>query len=641
MFTKASANRSLDNLEWSTYMGGTGYDEAVGMDIDASGDVFITGWTSSEDFPTTVGLPVYGRGANVFVSEFTPVDDGTTHDTLVWSTYYGGVPDDSFAQYGSAPSRVRAIAVGSVDRFEPLDQPLYITGNTISKIPTPIGIYTSGYHQNSYQGGASDIMFARFNAASGYLTYATYLGGAGYDNAFGLAVNRTTNDVFVGGLTEDSTFPRYHGYSGNFHSDTGWAVLVEFNNAMNLVWSTGFGSTKFMSPTYDKYGASIQDLKFDPSGNLLIAGYSPSAFSYSVTLPTGAYTQGHRCTASGTYGLTSNAFIAKFTPSGPTDSLKYNLYYYSEFGGTDENAAYAIASDNNNNMYLGGVTYGVFESGGSHLYPFKTPGGSAFMDSSFTGYSSSSSQCGFMAEFSSTGALGWSTLIKGNGSSAPYFTQVAKVVCDDENNSYFFGSTTGSTGFPLDTRTGFYYDNELLTGETKSFITSFSSGFAENWGTFFGGNNLTLPGGEAVYGASLYIDGVTYSDQTSTDPLQVYPLRFSGADYIDQTFLNEKAFIARLNINGLATGTTEVEKDEAKVTLFPNPNNGNFTLLFNEGLSGKKEIMIMSEMGQVIQSRSTSDDRVQISSTNLASGIYFVRVATTDRSIGLKFIVVK
>ena len=85
------ANRALifdPVIQYSTFLGGTTSDAANGIFVDTNGNAYITGMTSSTDFPTTNGVlqtSLHGTHTNVFISKLTP-----NGSTLLYSTYLGG-----------------------------------------------------------------------------------------------------------------------------------------------------------------------------------------------------------------------------------------------------------------------------------------------------------------------------------------------------------------------------------------------------------------------------------------------------------------------------------------------------------------------------------------------------------------------
>ncbi len=124
-------------LSYSTYLGGTGYDWGNGIAVDTAGNAYVTGTTSSTDFPTTTGAfqTIYGGNGDGFVTKLNP-----TGTALVYSTYLGGTGEDVGL----------GIAVDTAGNA-------YVTGGTSStNFPT-----TPGAYQTSF-GGGEDAFVAKF-----------------------------------------------------------------------------------------------------------------------------------------------------------------------------------------------------------------------------------------------------------------------------------------------------------------------------------------------------------------------------------------------------------------------------------------------------------------------------------------------
>jgi len=138
-------------LIYSTYLGGSGGDGGDGVAVDAAGNAYVTGTTSSTDFPTTPGaVQTTLRGANLFISKLN-----STGSALIYSTYLGGTDFD----------QSRGIAVDS-------SGDAYVTGFTNSSdFPT-----TAGAPQTNLHGGY-DAFVSKLNSDGTALIYSTYLGG--------------------------------------------------------------------------------------------------------------------------------------------------------------------------------------------------------------------------------------------------------------------------------------------------------------------------------------------------------------------------------------------------------------------------------------------------------------------------------
>ncbi len=206
----AELNPTGTKLLYSTYLGGTGFDEGTGVAVDSSGDAFVTGYTLSTDFPicpdnggtaaycaSHTGSPVQptfgGEDGDAFITELDP-----TGTKLLYSTYLGGSSYD----WGTG------IAVdGSGDA--------YITGYTYSSdfpiCPDNGGTaaycasHTGSPVQSTY-GGSEDAFVAELNPTGTKLLYSTYLGGSYSDVGNGIAVD-SSGDAYITGYTYSSNFP--------------------------------------------------------------------------------------------------------------------------------------------------------------------------------------------------------------------------------------------------------------------------------------------------------------------------------------------------------------------------------------------------------------------------------------------------
>jgi beta-propeller repeat-containing protein len=184
-----------DGSAWtySTYLGGNGTDDALGIAVDAAGEAYVAGSTTSTNFPTANAAQA-ALGAtsatNAFVSKLSA--GGTT---LLFSTYYGGEKEDD----------ATAIALDSF-------ADAYVTGRTTSsKFPV------SGSPFQSSLSGSSDAFVTEFSN-TGFVVYSSYLGGTGTENdsqggldtngpTGAVAVDSTSNTYLAGSTASTTSFP--------------------------------------------------------------------------------------------------------------------------------------------------------------------------------------------------------------------------------------------------------------------------------------------------------------------------------------------------------------------------------------------------------------------------------------------------
>ncbi len=263
-------------LAYSTFLGGTDYDEGDGIGLDSSGNAYVTGLTSSENFPTTTGAfqGALAGALDAFVTKLDPTGTGP-----VYSTYLGGAGSDLGYE----------IAVGSSGNA-------YVTGLTGSRdFPT-----TRGASQTEYGGGYSDAFVTALNATGTAPVYSTYLGGAGDDQGDGIAVD-TSGNAYVTGATDSRNFPIT---SGAFQSEYGGGDSDAYVTKLDPTGTAPAYSTYLGGAAYDE-GDGIA---VDSSGNAYLTGVTDSA-----NFPT---TPGAFQTTFG--GGDGDAFVTKLGFAAPT-----------------------------------------------------------------------------------------------------------------------------------------------------------------------------------------------------------------------------------------------------------------------------------------------------------------------------------
>ena len=177
-------------LLWSTYLGADLDEEGYGIVVESAGGTYVTGMTSSTDFPTTPGAydDAYNGSWDGFVTKFD------TEGALVWSTFLGGTGLDG----GQA---VTADGAGDV----------CVTGYTES----PDFPATGGF--DTTHNGDRDVFVNKLNG-DGSLRWSTYLGGSGSDEPFGIAA-AGAHHVYVAGMTQSVDFPMWGGFDTEYHGN--------------------------------------------------------------------------------------------------------------------------------------------------------------------------------------------------------------------------------------------------------------------------------------------------------------------------------------------------------------------------------------------------------------------------------------
>jgi hypothetical protein len=175
------------SLDYSTYLGGSGDDRGLGIAVNSSGEAFVTGMTQSPDFPTTAGAFQTALSPG-FPSDAFVTKLNAAGSGLLYSTYLGGSGDEDTNPV-TLPVGIALDSSGSA----------YVTGFTgSSNFPTQNPIQAS-------TGGALDAFVAKFNPSGSALDYSTYLGGTANDQGFGIAVD--SSGAYVTGSTFSANFP--------------------------------------------------------------------------------------------------------------------------------------------------------------------------------------------------------------------------------------------------------------------------------------------------------------------------------------------------------------------------------------------------------------------------------------------------
>jgi hypothetical protein len=294
-------------LVYSTYLGGSTAEEGDGIAVDSSGDAYVTGDTSSSNFPTTLGAfqTSLAGSANAFVSRLNP-----SGSALVYSTYLGG----------SAHEHGWGIAV------DPLGN-VYVTGGTTSSnFPTTSGAFQSSLAA-AYYGNA---FVTKLNPSGSALVYSTYLGGSLFELGISIAVDSSHN-AYVTGRAGSSNFPTTPGSFQTSLAGNSNAFVTKLNpSGSALVYSTYLGGD-----TNDG-GLCIA---LDSVSNAYVTGWTESS-----NFPTNA--GAFQTSLAGS----ENAFVTKMNPTG--SALVYSTY----LGGSSTDSGEGIAVDSLGNAYVTGGT---------------------------------------------------------------------------------------------------------------------------------------------------------------------------------------------------------------------------------------------------------------------------------------------
>ncbi len=306
---------ALGNLAFSSFLGGASFDSGADIKVDAAGNAYVVGSTTSDLFPTTTGVfdTTKNGGTDIFVSKI-----GADGSNLIFSTYIGGNDSDQAV----------SLAIDSAGS-------IFVAGNTRGvNYPT-----TAGAYDTTVTGSTYDVVVTKLNASGNQLIYSTFVGNSADENCQDIAVDSTGNAFVTGYTNSVGDYPTTPGsYDTVYNGGPSDGFVTKLNpSGTALVYSTLLGGSSFdMS----------RGIVIDSSGNALVIGSSASGPDGNGL---GAFP-----TTVGSFDPTINgftdAFVTKLNPTGT------GLLFSTFLGGTGNDEGKAIALDQVGNAYVTGNT---------------------------------------------------------------------------------------------------------------------------------------------------------------------------------------------------------------------------------------------------------------------------------------------
>jgi len=299
-------------IHYSSFLGGSLYDDGARIKVDNSGNMFVAGYTTSPDFPTKNAYPVSFTGnGDAFVSKID-----SSGSSLVFSTILGGSQSD----------RCEDIHVDDSGN-------IYLTGYTASKdFPTK-----NAYQETIKTESINDCFITKLSSSGSSLVYSTYLGGSGNDSAYSMHVD-SDGIAYITGSTGSTDFPTSNAYQLTKASSALFfdAFLAKLNaSGSTLAYATYLGGG---GTTGTNVGTAVI---VNSTHNPFVAGYTSSD-----TFPTESAYQATK--AGGFYDM----FITKFGTAG--DALAHSTYLG---GSSDDLCTNGIDFDAGEDVYIAGYTF--------------------------------------------------------------------------------------------------------------------------------------------------------------------------------------------------------------------------------------------------------------------------------------------
>lgn len=439
---------------WGTYYGGSSLEEGLATSTDASGNVYLAGYTdlaSSSVIATSAAHQTTLSGMiDAYLVKFN------SNGVRQWSTYYGGDDTDN----------LRSCAVDASGN-------VYIAGFTSSTL----GISTSGAHQSAFGGTVNpvDAFLVKFNS-NGVRQWGTYYGGDGLDDAYGCAVDATGN-VYITGSSDYAVANNIIATSGSHQSAFGGgfldAYLAKFNTNGVRQWATFYGGS-------DPEGGVA--CVCDALGNVFMTGATTSSNAIA--------TSGAHQTA---FGGFLDAFLVKFNASGVR---QWGTYY----GGDDYDESKCLATDASNNIIMGGVSNatltGVIATAASH------------QSVNTTGIDD-----GYIVKFNGNGVRQWGTYYGGEDVDA-----VTGCATDASGNIFLTGYTSSTLTGAIATSGNHQTTLGNSIGGYNAYLAKLSSSGTRQWGTYYGvdsetGNSCALDANGSIYLAGTATSSVGIATQ--------------------------------------------------------------------------------------------------------------------------------
>ena len=430
---------------YSSYVGGSGGDVGLGVAFDPSGNILVTGETTSTDFPTTTNALKQGPNAGnangtSFVFKLNPTISGA--GSLVYSSYLGGT-QGTITEFGNgiATDKNGAVYVVGLTASQP--------GAALANFPiTTTTAFQATPDPSNTMGTAFLTKLDTTQTGAASLIYSTYLGGNGVhgasqgfgDAAFAVAEDSVGN-TYLTGTTTSTNFPT---------TMTAFQKSAPVAIAGGTVFVSRFDATKTAAASllYSSYlGGDTADfgtaIALGPGNVAYLAG-STTSLLFPTT--SGAFQ---------TTGSAAGRAFASLMDTGLTGSA--SLKYSTFLGGSHSDTAASIAADALGNAYV---------AGGTQSTDFPVTKG-AFQTALATGATGD----GYVTKLNPGGQgaadLVYSTYFGGSGSGG--FDQVNAIALNMANDGFIAGDTISSAAtFPVVPNPGAF--QSVLNGPSDAFI---------------------------------------------------------------------------------------------------------------------------------------------------------------------------
>ncbi len=446
---------------------------------------------------------------------------------------------------------------------------VYITGRfeETANFNTPSAI---GDNEIVSEGGV-DVFLAKYNS-NGEFQWAKRSGGGGDDFGYGVAVSGT--DVYVSGTiagTANFNTPSAAGTNEIVAAGYNDTFLAKYNNNGYFHWARRAGGLGSTSVSF-----RITVNNFD----VYIAGFFTGIVNFNNPSESGS----NEIVSLGDMDV----FLAKYNSSG-------NFQWARRAGSAGLDEAWGIAVDDTD-VYVSGIFSGTAN--------FNTP--------SANGSNEITSMGGhdiFIAKYNKNGNFQWARRAGGADYETAYYG-----VAINESRLYITGGFRGTANFNTPSLNGI---NEIISaGDRDIFLAMYDDEGSFKWAIRAGGEGSDMSWGIALNGDDIYITGAFSQTANFNNPSA------SGSNEITSLGVSD-VFLAKYNGENIVN---LIYNYKQTISIFPNPNTGNFTVAFGQQLTNAT-ITIQDVLGKTVYTTTVSGDRHNVQ-LNEAKGIYFVNIQT-------------
>ena len=494
---------------------------------------------------------------------------------------------------------------------------------------------------NLTSAGWEDVFVSKLNS-SGTFVWAKQLGGANFDVANSIAVDAAGNIYTTGSFLGTSDFDPGLGVYNLTSIGSGDIFVSKLNSSGAFVWAKNFGGAGS--------GNDAKSIAVDATGNVYTTGYFDSIVDFDPGI------SAYNLSAVGAYGGSVDVFISKLNASG-------NFVWAKQIGGGTNSGSIgnSITVDAAGNVYSTGWFADIVDF---------DPGVGVY------NIASSGTQDIFVSKLNSSGAFVWAKSIGGSGTDIDIGSSI---VLDASGNVYTTGGFSGTADFDpgvgvyilagggafvsklnvsgtfvwakrtgiinsrsiaLDASANVYTTGDFLgtadfdpgvgvynlipSGVQDIFVSKLNASGAFVWAKQFGGaisgygigTSIAVDGANNIYTTGCFVDTVDFDPGVGT-----YSLISAG-------FVVDDIFVHKMCQTSCPLGISELPTPNSELTISPNPNNGQFTLLLNNDASAGSaqvengEIILINSIGQKVFEQKIIQGNNNINTNGLAKGLY-------------------